>query len=126
MKTWYETILFYSAVALMLSISIFGFIRGNERSRAIGEIGVQFTEYRSLSDETLGLVHGIAVEVEQSRNTLNGVSRRLEDVSYVVDELTRENRVSGDAIIELGIDSDENVRIIRELRRRATESGTKE
>ena len=116
----------YALLIGLLAIDLFVTISSSkstnisdEYARNLDRIERQYAEYSGYFEQSMVLVSGL-------QETLGEVTGRLESVESGLEELSSGQREIGDSALEIGLLSDRNDRLIKELSRRSFDGETKE
>lgn len=99
----------------------FSVVQGCTNGRAITDVSEQRDAYFNTSGELMDGLQESQELIRQSLVTVGRIERVYSELKITVDEIGVATQGVGDESIGIGITSDENVRIIRELRSRLVE-----
>jgi hypothetical protein len=111
LKTVLYNVLFVVIVSALFSGAIFFY---TNRSGTSNEVNAELAEYNRIQLEQYS-------RIEQSLERISGIEDQIESIRGSVEGIEARLQSSKDWTTGIGITSDENIRIIRELQRRADE-----
>jgi hypothetical protein len=126
MKRWFnEKVFMYIALVLLLVSGVLSAINGFDNRRAISEARDERAEYLESSRELMAGLRDAEDLVQESLVELGKIKSLHDELREQVEGIGTVTQDVGDDSVGIGIESDENLRIIRELRKRFRESEEK-
>jgi hypothetical protein len=108
-------------LVLLITINVWGLAAGINNGRSLDEARTELSEYRELSEQLEEGLRESKDLVRECLDTIGRVEQLYTELEETVAGIGTTTESVGDNSIGLGIKSDENLRIIRELRKRLEE-----
>lgn len=125
MKRWFKHVkenIIYVLASLLLITNLFAVYQGYTNRRSMDDATSERAEYLETSRELVDRLHESEALARESLRDIRKLGQLHAELREQIEEFGRIAQAVGDDSIGIGITSDENLRIIRELRRRYSEN----